>query len=465
MAFDRHIQGASFVFFIFLCLNAGYSKNRTSFDVVAYNVQNLFDTDGVSRYDDYKPDYYGETELSNKLNVICRVLRKIGGPTGPAVVLLQEIEVDRTPESHPSATDRLISTLKKEGLGPYHFRLGYDPVGPPEKWPAVHCLTLSKFPITESRLHPIQMARPILETTIEVNGAPFTLFNNHWKSGASSPEMEKHRIQNATTLRMRIDDLIAKDPKVDFIVGGDLNSHYNQSTVYADQMKKTGINQVLLSTGKQHRPGAAGTKLYNLWHETMPSDRASDAWRGKWGTLMHILTPPSLFDQRGISYVDDSFRIAKFPGLNCVEGTGIPKEWSNELDGFGASDHFPLVARFSSGRFSKSENGRSFEIVENSLRRVDFSKALEEAVKWKPDSLDPRNYGRIYLFSGAISQSNPITLTAQGHRMGLYSFDPETRKVIFSFKKGESIGGYGRLSRYRGQWQFIVENSAWLKPF
>ena len=171
MAFDRHIQGASFVFFIFLCLNAGYSKNRTSFDVVAYNVQNLFDTDGVSRYDDYKPDYYGETELSNKLNVICRVLRKIGGPTGPAVVLLQEIEVDRTPESHPSATDRLISTLKKEGLGPYHFRLGYDPVGPPEKWPAVHCLTLSKFPITESRLHPIQMARPILETTIEVNGA------------------------------------------------------------------------------------------------------------------------------------------------------------------------------------------------------------------------------------------------------------------------------------------------------
>ena len=100
---------------------------------------------------------------------------------------------------------------------------------------------------------------------------------------------------------MRIDDLTAKDPKVDFIVGGDLNSHYNQSTVYADQMK-TGINQVLLSMGKQHRPGATGTKLYNLWHETMPSDRASDAWRGKWGTLMHILTPPSLFDQRGISY-------------------------------------------------------------------------------------------------------------------------------------------------------------------
>ena len=203
---------ASFIF-VFLCLNTGCSTKINSFEVVAYNVQNLFDTDGISLYDDYKSDFYGETELSNKLKVICEVLRKIGGPTGPDVVLLQEIEVDRTTERHPSATERLISALNKEGLGPYQFRLGYDPKMTADKWPAVHCLTLSKFPITESRLHPIQMARPILETTIEVNGTAFTIFNNHWKSGASSPEMEKHRLQNATTLRTRIDELIAKDYK------------------------------------------------------------------------------------------------------------------------------------------------------------------------------------------------------------------------------------------------------------
>ena len=85
----------------------GYSKTNP-FDAVAYNVQNLSIRTGF-RYDDYKPDYYGETELSNKLNVICRVLRKIGDYR-PAVVLLQEIEVDRTPESHPSATDRPFDT-------------------------------------------------------------------------------------------------------------------------------------------------------------------------------------------------------------------------------------------------------------------------------------------------------------------------------------------------------------------
>ena len=274
--------------------------------------------------------------------------------------------------------------------------------------------------------------------------------------------MEKHRLQNATTLRMRIDEIIAKNPKADFLIGGDLNSHYNQSTVYDEQMKQTGINDILMSMGKEHQPGTKGGELYNLWHEIIPLERGSDAWRGKWGTLMHILTPPSLYDQKGISYEDGSFHIAKFTGLNCVEGSGIPMGWSNELDGFGASDHFPLVARFSKGGFSKGAHDRSFNQVERVLRKVDFSKALHKAKKWEPTSLDPANYGRIFIFSGVISRSKPITLTAEGHHMGLYSFDPETRKVLFDLKQGETLAGYGRLSRYRGQWQFILEDSSWL---
>ena len=44
-----------------------------SFQVVAYNVENLFDTDGVSLYDDYKPEFYGQVQ--NKLNSIVRSLK------------------------------------------------------------------------------------------------------------------------------------------------------------------------------------------------------------------------------------------------------------------------------------------------------------------------------------------------------------------------------------------------------
>ena len=199
-------------------------EDSQSFKVVVYNVENLFDADDVSLYDDYRMGMYGINELENKLDAIVSVLKKIGGESGPDIVLLQEIEVDRTPKKNRSATEELLRELKLHGLGPYEYRLGYDPKNSPDSWPSVHCLTLSKFPITESRLHQLERARPILETTHLIDGHSFTLFNNHWKSGASSPQMEILRIQNAEVLRKRIDEMRKQDPTIDFLVGGDLNS-------------------------------------------------------------------------------------------------------------------------------------------------------------------------------------------------------------------------------------------------
>ena len=128
------------------------------FQVVAYNVENLFDTDGISLYDDYKSDAYGETEFQNKLDTIIKVLRNIGGTAGPEVLLLQEIEVDRSPNSGSSAAESLLDQLHRNGLGPYHIALGYNPSAPPESWPAVQCLTLSKFPIKTARLHSLHLS-------------------------------------------------------------------------------------------------------------------------------------------------------------------------------------------------------------------------------------------------------------------------------------------------------------------
>ena len=87
------------------------------FKVVIYNVENLFDTDGISLYDDYKPDAYGEIELANKLNKITEVLQKISGQNGPEILLLQEIEVDRSPETAKSAASLLLEKLHAQGWG------------------------------------------------------------------------------------------------------------------------------------------------------------------------------------------------------------------------------------------------------------------------------------------------------------------------------------------------------------
>ena len=433
------------------------------FQVVAYNVENLFDTDGISLYDDYKSDAYGETEFQNKLDTIIKVLQKIGGVTGPEVLLLQEVEVDRSPNDQTSAAESLLDELHRNGLGPYNIALGYNSSFPSESWPAVQCLTLSKFPIKTIRLHSLYRARPILETTILVEQIPFTLFNNHWKSGASSSEMEKIRLQNAEILRKRIDNLLQADPYHDFLVGGDLNSHYNQSVIYRRELESSGINDILLSGNQEPAGKLHPTRsLYNLWHELEVEERGSDAWKGKWGTLMHLLLPVGLYDGEGIGYVSDSFSVGKFSGLNMTKGGKVPFKWSNELDGFGASDHFPVYAMFQV-EGERPEKGKTFPIIETTERQVDFSEAEKEAQIWKPQSLKPENYGTAFKFKGKIAKTQPLFLEAGGHRLGLFSFDSEIRKKLFSKSMGETISGIGLLSRYRGQWQFIIEKKEWLK--
>ena len=461
MSVLAHICYISLIPLILLFSGLLKVNGSESFGVVVYNVENLFDVDDVSLYDDYRKGMYGINELENKLDAIVEVLKKIGDNTGPDIILLQEIEVDRTPGKHLSATEELLRELKLNGMGPYEYRLGYNPMDSPETWPAVHCLTLSKFPITESRLHWLERARPILETTHKIDGNSFTLFNNHWKSGASSPEMEIIRIQNARVLRARIDELMKINPDADFLVGGDLNSHYNQSTVHKMEMKITGINDILLS--QEIEPGKKGLagKLYNLWHEVPAEERGSDAWRGKWGTLMHILLPDSLYDDLGIRYVADSFKVEKFVGLNEIEGSGIPFEWSNDLNGFGTSDHFPISARFRTNG-PKGTTRNHYPNVESIQRLIDYKKAKILAKPWHSSKLHPRNTGRTFQFSGIVEKRKPLRIKVGDLCLGLYSFDSKTREFLFSLAKGEKLSGYGNLSRYRGQWQFVVVERDWI---
>ena len=244
-------------------------------------------------------------------------------------------------------------------------------------------------------------------------------------------------------------------------MGGDLNSHYNQSTIYRDEMKRTGINDILLSDGVEPIKRFRGKRLYNLWFELPTTQRGSDAWRGKWGTLMHILLPGSLYDSTGICYVTDSFQVEKIYGVNVISGMDIPFKWSNELNGFGASDHFPVSARFHTNA-KQPEKGNNFPEVENIQRSINYKKAKESANLWLNSNLKPQNYGRSYRLSGAIVRKKPLTLKIQDRFLGLYSFDQKVRNSLYSLSEGDNFSGYGYLSRYRGQWQFIIPHSDWI---
>ena len=175
---------------------------------------------------------------------------------------------------------------------------------------------------------------------------------------------------------------------------------------------------------------------------------------------MHFLLPESLYDNQGIRYVADSFKVEKFVGLNEVEGSGIPFEWSNDLNGFGTSDHFPLSARFRND--GPVMNGNHHPNVESSQRLIDYKKAKFSAEPWHAAELHPRNSGRTFQFSGIVEIRKPLKIKVGGLSLGLYSFDSKTREFLFSHAKGEKVSGYGNLSRYRGQWQLIIAERGWI---
>lgn len=375
----RHLCLASLLA-LSACAEPRSSISSPEFVVVTYNVENLFDVDGVGLFNDYRQDAdtdpfgYSRSKFLTKLQAIASVLQAVNEGAGPELVLFQELEADFTPETtvedfgaflrkyadttaaamlttewspgyagYPAAA-WLLKALDDHGLSGYH--VATTPAKDLDSGIAHTNAVFSKFHIRAVRHHPLAQARDVIEAELEIEGHPLVVFVNHWKSGASNPEREPIRVENAKVLRGLIDTRLAADPQADIIVAGDLNSHYNHSILYPDI--KTGINDVLGSFGRED---FSENDLYNLWFELPPETRYSEVWRGRMGTLMHMLLTPGLYDDAGISYVDGSFRQLILPGINA-DAIGRPLKWHfTGKTGGGASDHFPVYARFTTAPF------------------------------------------------------------------------------------------------------------------
>jgi hypothetical protein len=84
--------------------------------VVAYNVENFFDLDGVASYEDYQSAKYTPRHLLVKAQNVAKVLSKVDDGRGPDIVLLNEIELDQTPPSTPADTSAWLDSVKDRPL-------------------------------------------------------------------------------------------------------------------------------------------------------------------------------------------------------------------------------------------------------------------------------------------------------------------------------------------------------------
>ncbi|MEA1914685.1 MAG: endonuclease/exonuclease/phosphatase family protein, partial [Campylobacterota bacterium] len=326
------------VFLLLFCFT-----EAKEFTIASYNVQNLFDlkTDGTE-YKQYNPKInknWNKNSQKIKLNNVKKVLADLDAN----IIALQEIESKQ-------ALKDLLQLLPQY---PYHAFLK-------NSQSAVGLALLSKFPIETSKKISIQThknySRPILEVSIRIDNRLFYVFINHWRSKKAP---ESFRIDYANSLKNRLKELPAK---IDYIVLGDLNSNYNERETLKfdkklnDTFGITGINDVLMDP----------LMLINLWHELPYSKRFSYRYKGQNTTPDHIVVTKNLFDNQGISYVDNSFKVFKpyylYKNKKITSWKFEKLTRHEKIHGY--SDHLPIIATFSTQPFVKKNFSQKKNTIE-----------------------------------------------------------------------------------------------------
>ena len=350
------------------------------FKVATYNVENLFDAHFQgTEYKEYIPGKHNwnkrmvDIKLNHTAEVICDLNADILG--------LQEVE-------NSIIFEALLKRLKRVGCAYRYSAITH------KKGAAIQVALLSRFPITNRKELQVSYApytRNILEVEVDVKGEPLILFANHWKS-KSRKGFESKRIKYAKCLQKRI---LSMPANKEYIILGDLNSNYNAHLTLKKRLDDsdgvTGIADILQTTkeGKliqEHEILKSGkASHYNAWQELPFKDRWSHKFYGNKSTLDHILLPSTMFDGRGLDYVNDSFSVFKAPYLFTKKGYINSWQYKNGKHlGKGYSDHLPVYAFFDSKPYiADKRRNKASKIISKNIEYLYQVDSLEQPLELK----------------------------------------------------------------------------------
>ena len=354
------------MFKISLLLLFSFFLYATELKIASYNVENLFDLKkNGTEYKEYIPYRHNwnqktfKKKLLNTSEVICDVNADIIG--------LQEVE-------NGHILKQLQTSLRHIGC---HYN--YSAITH-KKNSAIQVALLSKHPIVRAKELVVNRKRGfrnILEVKFNVDKIPFFVYVNHWKSKKSP---ESYRIRSAKVLRKRLQELPRGS---EYLLLGDFNSDYNEyqhlKPKHNNTQGRTGINHILQTIdnrAKMLRINAfkANTfQHYTLWLELPNYKRWSHNFYGNKQGLDAILVPSTLFDGKGLEYLNHSFQVFKRNYL--FHKKGYINRWvykKSRHQGEGYSDHLPIVATFSTERpymrvFHKVKEGRLSDLQKKNL--------------------------------------------------------------------------------------------------
>ncbi|MBW2568258.1 MAG: endonuclease/exonuclease/phosphatase family protein [Deltaproteobacteria bacterium] len=336
--------------FMLCCLTVSEAK---TFKIATYNVQNLFDlTHDGTEYPEYIPNtHFGWTRdmVDIKITNIAMVIKDLKAD----IISLQEVE---SKKSLVCLTNRLKT---------FNVNYPYFEIADDSKTVTIKCAVLSKYPIIKKEEIKIKnkLNRNILKVTLDIEGNRLVLFINHWKSKKGP---ESYRIDYAKALKKAIDKLKNDE---DFVLIGDFNSNYNEYKTFVNNKKLnntndiTGINHILrtITSSKIVNEKILTIQpdneyLYNLWLEVNMKRRWSYNFFGNKSSPDNIILSKGLYNDKGISYIDNSFD--KFDpdylfNRNAIYRWQRTKKGKGRHTGAGYSDHLPIFAIFSTEPFRK----------------------------------------------------------------------------------------------------------------
>lgn len=327
---------------LMLALITSLATSRADADELGlafWNVENLFDTvddpktEGDEEFTPGGPKAWTKTRQELKLTNLARVIGDMNSGRGPDVLGLCEVE------------NRYVVELlaKQSGKGGRKYAIVHEDS---PSYRGIDCALLydsKALRLVGSKTHRVAKfpTRDILEAEFTAGGASFFVFVNHWPSRRNP---DANRIEVASILRRRIDELLKQDAKVDFAVIGDLN----------DTPTNVSVSKTLRtwSDPDELRPGV----LFNsMWDFHKDPNAGTYVYRNKWNVLDHIILSPGMLDEHGVSWVPDSTRTVKADYQMFVSKTpgSIPRPSRSYLGprffGNGYSDHLPVECRLRVG--------------------------------------------------------------------------------------------------------------------
>lgn len=309
------------------------TKSQQSLTVAFYNTENLFDTQDDPHINDneFLPDSEKKWDLARyqkKQSDLARVLSEIDTVALPALIGLCEIENrqvlnDLVANKYLQAGKYAIAQFESPDPRGIDVALLYRP---------------SVFKISSSEAIPVGFAdepkwktRDILHVSGKIGKETFHVFVNHWPSRiGGEEETEAKRMQVASILKSKVDEVLAQNPKANIVIMGDMNDEP--------------LNKSLIETLGAKAPGS-NAPLVNLMLPLDEQNLGTYFYRGNWNMLDNLVVSRSLINGKGCE-VDGArgyiFR-KKWMEFTSKKGETSPNRTYGGSNYYGGvSDHFPV---------------------------------------------------------------------------------------------------------------------------